>query len=242
MWRYIIMRVIQAVVCLIGISIIVFLLARLSGDPALMLAPPEASAKDIQGLRTQWGLDKPLHLQYWNFLSRAVRGDLGKSIKWGKPTLELWLSRFPNTLLLGGAAFLFSLIVGISIGIITAIRAGTWIDTVGKIFAFMGVSLPVFWVALLFMLFFSVKLGWLPTAGMETWKHLLMPAFALGWYFTASQVRISRSAMLDVLDSEYVKLARIKGVPRYLVYLRHALKKRLDTHRYPGRIKPGLAA
>jgi peptide/nickel transport system permease protein len=221
------MRVIQAVVCLIGISMIVFFLARLSGDPALLLAPPEATAKDIQGLRVQWGLDKPLHVQYWNFLSHAAKGDLGKSIKWGKPTLELWLSRFPNTLLLGGAAFLFSIIVGISIGVITAIRAGSWIDTIGKIFAFMGVSLPVFWIALLLMLFFSVKLGWLPTAGMGTWKHLVMPAFALGWYFTASQVRISRSAMLDVLDSEYIKLARVKGVPRYLIYTRHALRNAL---------------
>jgi len=227
MWRYIIMRLIQAVVCLIGISMIVFFLARLSGDPALLLASPDATAKDIQGLRVQWGLDKPLHVQYWNFLSHAVQGDLGKSIRWGKPTLELWLSRFPNTLLLGGAAFLFSIIVGISIGVITAIRANTWIDTFGKTFAFMGVSLPVFWIALLLMLFFSVKLGWLPTAGMGTWKHLVMPAFALGWYFTASQVRISRSAMLDVLDSEYIKLARIKGVPRYLIYTRHALRNAL---------------
>jgi len=221
------MRVIQAVVCLIGVSFIVFMLARLSGDPALLLSPPEASFEDIQALRVQWGLDKPLYFQYWKFISHAVQGDMGKSIKWGKPTLELWLSRFPNTLLLGGVAFLFSIIVGISIGVITAIRVGSWIDNFGKIFAFMGVSLPVFWIALLFMLFFSVKLGWLPTAGMGTWKHLLMPAFALGWYFTASQVRISRSAMLDVLDSEYIKLARIKGVPRYLIYTKHALRNAL---------------
>jgi ABC-type dipeptide/oligopeptide/nickel transport system permease component len=227
MWRHIISRVIQAVICLIGVSFIVFMLARLSGDPALLLAPPDASFEDIQALRVQWGFDKPLYIQYWKFISNAVQGDLGQSIKWGKPTLDLWLSKFPNTLLLGGVAFLFSVIVGVTIGVVGAIKAGTWIDTFGKIFAFMGVSLPVFWIALLFMILFSVKLGWLPTAGMGTWKHLIMPAFTLGWFFTASQVRISRSAMLDVLDSEYVKLARIKGVPGYRVYAKHALRNAL---------------
>lgn len=227
MWRHIISRVIQAIICLIGVSFIVFMLARLSGDPALLLAPPDASMEDIQAMRVQWGFDKPLYVQYWKFISNAVQGDLGNSIKWGKPTLDLWLSRFPNTLLLGGVAFLFSVIVGVSIGVIGAIKEGSWIDTFGKIFAFMGVSLPVFWIALLFMILFSVKLGWLPTAGMRTWKHLIMPAFTLGWFFTASQVRISRSAMLDVLDSEYVKLARVKGVPNYLVYAKHALRNAL---------------
>ena len=227
MWRHIISRVIQAVICLIGVSIIVFMLARLSGDPALLLAPPDATQEDLQEMREQWGLNKPVYVQYWKFIFNAVQGDLGESIKWGKPTLDLWLKRFPNTLVLGGVAFLFSVIVGVSIGVIAAIKVDSWFDKFGKMFAFMGVSLPVFWIALLFMILFSVKLGWLPTAGMGSWKHIIMPAFTLGWFFTASQVRISRSAMLDVLDSEYVKLARVKGVPNYLVYTKHALRNAL---------------
>ena len=227
MGRYILKRVLQAVLCLIAVSFIVFMLARLSGDPALLMAPLDSTLEDIEALRVRLGLDQPLYVQYWRFLSGAVQGDLGESIRWGKPSLDMWLSRFPNTLLLGGAAFLFSVVVGIPVGIMAAVKVDSWFDNLGKAFAFMGVSLPVFWVALMLMLIFAVTLRWLPVAGMGSWQHLVMPAFTLGWYFTASQVRLSRSAMLDVLDSEYIKMARIKGVPGYLVILKHAFKNAL---------------
>jgi len=215
------------VICILGISIIIFMLSHLSGDPALLMSPPEATPEDIDQLRITLGLNKPLHVQYWVFISNALQGDLGESIRWGKPCLEVWLSRFPNTLLLGGAAMLFTIIVGLPTGIISAVKLGSWFDKFGKAFALMGQSLPVFWVGLMLILFFSVILGWLPTSRMGSWQHLLMPAFTLGWYFTASLARLSRSAMLDVLDSEYIKMARIKGVPEYLVIAKHALRNAL---------------
>ena len=214
-------------ICILGISIIIFMLSHLSGDPALLMSPPEATPEDIDQLRITLGLNKPLHVQYWVFISNALQGDLGESIRWGKPCLEVWLSRFPNTLLLGGAAMLFTIIVGLPTGIISAVKLGSWFDKFGKAFALMGQSLPVFWVGLMLILFFSVILGWLPTSRMGSWQHLLMPAFTLGWYFTASLARLSRSAMLDVLDSEYIKMARIKGVPEYLVIAKHALRNAL---------------
>jgi peptide/nickel transport system permease protein len=178
-------------------------------------------------MRARLGLDQPLAIQYWRFISGVLQGDFGDSIRWGRPTIEIWLSRFPNTLLLGGVAFLFAITVGIAVGITSAIKVGTWFDNFGKIFAFMGISLPVFWVGIMLVLIFAVNLGWLPTSGMGTWRHLIMPAFTLGWVFCAGQLRLSRSAMLDVLDSEYIKMARIKGVPRYLVILKHALRNAL---------------
>ncbi len=227
MLRYILRRLIQSVICLLGISIIIFMLSHLSGDPALLMSPPEATPEDIDQLRITLGLNKPLHVQYWVFISNALQGDLGESIRWGKPCLEVWLSRFPNTLLLGGAAMLFTIIVGLPTGIISAVKLGSWFDNFGKAFALMGQSLPVFWVGLMLILFFSVILGWLPTSRMGSWQHLLMPAFTLGWYFTASLARLSRSAMLDVLDTEYIKMARIKGVPEYLVIAKHALRNAL---------------
>jgi len=219
MVRYILKRLGQAVICLFGITVIVFLLSHLSGDPALLMSPPEATLEDIEQLRVTLGLDKPLHIQYWVFISNAVQGDFGESIRWGKPCLEVWLIRFPNTLILGGAAMLFTIIIGLPTGIISAVKLGGWFDNFGKVFALMGQSLPVFWVGLMLILFFSVILGWLPTSGMGSWQQLIMPAFTLGWYFTASLARLSRSAMLDVLDSEYIKMARIKGVPEMFVIL-----------------------
>jgi peptide/nickel transport system permease protein len=224
MVNYILRRIFQAGICIVGISVIVFLLAHLSGDPALLMASPDAKPEDIEALRVLLGLKKPLYVQFWLFISKAVQGDFGTSIRWGKPCLEVWLMRFPNTLLLGGTAMAFTLLIGIPTGIFSAVKAGGWFDNFGKAFALAGQSMPVFWVGLMLMLLFSVILRWLPTSGMGSWQHLLMPAFTLGWYFTAAITRLSRSAMLDILDSEYIKMARIKGVPEILVILKHGFR------------------
>jgi len=224
MIQYIIRRLIQAGICLFGISIIVFLLSHLSGDPALLMAPPEAKPEDIEAIRVTLGLNKPLYLQFWLFISKAVQGDFGTSIRWGKPCLELWLMRFPNTLVLAGAAMAFTLLVGIPTGILSAVKVGKWFDNFGKAFALAGQSMPVFWVGLMLMLLFAVTLRWLPTSGIGDWRNLIMPAFTLGWYFTAAITRLSRSAMLDVLDSEYIKMALIKGLPERVVILKHAFR------------------
>lgn len=217
----------HAVICLIAVTIIVFLLTHLSGDPAILMAPPDASAEDIQKMREVMGLTKPLYVQYGIFISDILNGHFGKSFKWDKPCLEVWLDRFPNTLLLAGASMAFTLLLGLPVGILSAVKVDGWFDNFGKIFALMGQSLPVFWVGLMLMLIFSVILGWLPTSGMGGLPNLLMPAFTLGWFFTAAIARLSRSAMLDVLDRDYIKMARIKGVSKYAVILKHAFKNAL---------------
>jgi peptide/nickel transport system permease protein len=156
-----------------------------------------------------------------------ARGDFGRSFYYRTPVLELYVSRLPNSLLLAAAAMVFSLLIGIPSGIMAAVRVGGWWDSAGKIFALLGLSMPSFWVGLLLILFFSVYLGWLPSSGSGTALHVLMPAFALGWYFAAAHMRLARSSMLEVLGSEYVKLARLKGLPEMRVIAKHAFKNAL---------------
>jgi peptide/nickel transport system permease protein len=188
---------------------------------------PGASQADIDAIRTQFGLDRPLWVQYGHFAVSLLRGDLGHSFYYRMPVLELYLSRLPNSLLLAAAAMAFSLVIGIPTGIIAAVRVNRWWDSAGKVFALLGLSLPSFWVGLLLILFFSVYLGWLPSSGSGSAAHVVMPAFALGWYFAAAHMRLTRSSMLDVLGSEYVKLARLKGLPEALVIGKHAFKNAL---------------
>jgi peptide/nickel transport system permease protein len=216
-----------ALVSLALLSLTIFLFVRLTGDPAVLLVEPGASKADLEAIRTQLGLDRPIWVQYGTFVSSLVRGDFGQSFYYRTPVLELYLSRLPNSLLLAGAAMTLSLLIGIPTGIIAAVRVNQWWDSAGKIFALLGLSLPSFWVGLVMILFFSVYLGWLPSSGSGTIWHLIMPAFALGWYFAAAHMRLTRSSMLEVLGSEYVKLARIKGLPEALVIGKHAFKNAL---------------
>jgi peptide/nickel transport system permease protein len=227
MKRYIAKRVGFAAISLVLLSVTIFLLVRLTGDPTVLLVEPGASQADLEAIRKQFGLDRPLWVQYGHFVSSLVRGDLGHSFYYRTPVLELYLSRLPSSLLLAGAAMAFSLLIGIPTGIIAAVRVNQWWDSAGKVFALLGLSLPSFWVGLLLILFFSVYLGWLPSSGSGTAAHLLMPAFALGWYFAAAHMRLTRSSMLDVLGSEYVKLARLKGLPEIRVIAKHAFKNAL---------------
>ena len=227
MKRFIVKRLGYAMVSLALLSLTIFLFVRLTGDPAVLLVEPGASKADLEAVRAQLGLDRPIWVQYGTFVSSLVRGDLGQSFYYRTPVLELYLSRLPNSLLLAGAAMTLSLLIGIPTGILAAVRVNQWWDSAGKIFALLGLSLPSFWVGLVMILFFSVYLGWLPSSGSGTVWHLIMPAFALGWYFAAAHMRLTRSSMLEVLGSEYVKLARIKGLPEALVIGKHAFKNAL---------------
>jgi peptide/nickel transport system permease protein len=227
MKRFIVKRLGYAMVSLALLSLTIFLFVRLTGDPAVLLVEPGASKADLEAIRSQLGLDRPIWVQYGTFVSSLVRGDFGQSFYYRTPVLELYLSRLPNSLLLAGAAMTLSLLIGIPTGIIAAVRVNQWWDSAGKIFALLGLSLPSFWVGLVMILFFSVYLGWLPSSGSGTVWHLIMPAFALGWYFAAAHMRLTRSSMLEVLGSEYVKLARIKGLPEALVIGKHAFKNAL---------------
>jgi peptide/nickel transport system permease protein len=227
MKRFIVKRLGLAIVSLFLLSVTIFLLMRVTGDPAVLLAEPGASAADLDAIRQQFGLDQPLWWQYVSFITHLFRGDFGQSFYYRTDVFELYLSRLPASLLLAAAAMAFSLIVGIPTGIIAAVRVNQWWDSVGKIFALLGLSMPSFWVGLVMILFFSVYLGWLPSSGSGTLLHLVMPSIALGWVFAAAHMRLTRSSMLEVLGSEYVKLARLKGLPEALVISKHAFKNAL---------------
>lgn len=227
MRHYIAKRVGYSVLSLLLLSLTIFLFIRLTGDPASLLTEPGASAADVAAIQHKFGLDRPVWVQYGLFMFNLLRGDLGDSFYYQTPVLELYQSRLPNSLLLGVVAMGFSLVLGIPTGILAAIRVGRFWDSAGKLFALLGLSLPSFLVGLLLILFFSVYLEWLPSSGSGTFWHLLMPAFALGWYFAAAHMRLTRSSMLEVLGSEYVKLARLKGLPEALVIGKHAFKNAL---------------
>jgi peptide/nickel transport system permease protein len=227
MRRFVLRRLGYALISLFLLSLTIFLLVRVTGDPTVLLVEPGASRADMDALRSELGLDRSLAVQYVSFVRDVVRGDFGRSFYYRTPVLELYASRLPNSLLLALTAMAFSLILGIPTGILAAVRVGGWWDSAGKVFALLGLSMPSFWTGLLMILFFSVYLGWLPSSGSGSILHVLMPAFALGWYFAAAHMRLTRSSMLEVLGSEYVKLARLKGLPEALVIGKHAFKNAL---------------
>src|SRR6202045_4900182 len=227
MKKYIGKRFGYCLLSLFLLSVTIFLFVRVTGDPATLVVEPGASPADMAAIRQQFGLDRPLWVQYGGFMARPAHRDLRPSFYYRTPVLELYLSRLPNSLLLAVVAMGLSLLIGIPSGILASVRVGRFWDSAGKMFALLGLSLPSFWVGLVLILVFSVYLGWLPSSGAGTPLHLIMPAFALGWYFAAAHMRLTRSSMLEVLGSEYVKLARIKGLPEALVIGKHAFKNAL---------------
>ena len=224
MQRFIIIRLGQALLTLWALSLAVFLSVHLTGNPALYLLGPEGTRQDYEQIKKNLGLDKPLPVQYGLFLSKAVRGDFGKSHTMSRSARQVLLERFPATLQLAGAAFLLTMIVGIPLGILSAVKRGSILDTFGKFFAILGIATPSFWIAIMLILLFGAILGWLPTFGRGGIEYFILPAFVLAWSSMAGVVRLARSSMLEVLDSEYVKFARIKGLSERLVVWKHALK------------------
>ena len=227
MKSYIARRIGYCLLSLFLLSVTIFFFVRVTGDPATLLVEPGASEADIAAIRHQFGLDRPLWMQYGIFMASLAHGDLGKSFYYRTPVMDLYLSRLPNSLYLAAVAMAFSLIIGIPSGVLASVRVGRFWDRAGKLFTLLGLSMPSFWVGLVLILIFSVYLGWLPSSGAGTPLHLIMPAFALGWYFAAAHMRLTRSSMLEVLGSEYVKLARLKGLPQVLVIAKHAFKNAL---------------
>ena len=225
MQRYILIRFLQSLLALWVMSIIVFSLARMTGDPLDVLLPMEAGEGERERVAHYWGLDRPLYEQYFVFLGKALHGDFGNSWKWqGHKAMGLVVERLPATLQLAGAALVISVVLALPFGVLTAVWKDRLFDSVGKVFALLGQSLPSFWLGIVLMWIFAVMLGWLPTSGRGGIKHMILPAICLGWFQVATMMRLVRSSMLDVLDSEFVKLTCVKGLPEWKVVWKHCLR------------------
>lgn len=235
MLAYIQRRLIMLIPVLFGISVVVFLVMHLApGDPAEILAGPTATASDIAALREKLGLNDPVWVQYWRFLSGALRGDLGKSIQSGEPVAEMIATRFPNTLALAVASMIVASILGISAGVISAVKKGTVFDTVSMVGALLGISMPSFWIGLMLMLIFAVRLRWFPVAGYngQWWtltgiRQLVLPAVTLGIGTAALIARITRSSVLEIMREDYIRTARAKGLSQVKTIGKHVLRNAL---------------
>lgn len=227
MQRFIVLRILQGLLAVFVISLIVFALSRVAGDPLAAILDDEAGKEQIERLRQSWGLDKPIHVQYFTYMRRLVTGDLGVSFRWDRPVVELIAERLPATVQLSSFALVITGIIAFPIGVMSAVKKDSWFDSSGKMFAILGQSAPTFAVGLILMWLFAVQLGWLPTSGRGGIKHMLLPGFALGYYNVAAIMRLTRSSMLDVLDTEYVKLARIKGIPEWKIVWKHCFRNAL---------------
>ncbi|HEY7656654.1 MAG TPA: ABC transporter permease [Burkholderiales bacterium] len=225
MQRYIAVRVLQSLVAILVMSVIVFGLARLSGNPIDVMLPIEAEQEDYDRLTKYWGLDRPVHEQYVVFVKKALQGDFGQSLKYqGQSAMGLVVERLPATLELAGFALLISAILAVPIGVLAAVSKDTGWDAGAKVIALLGQSLPAFWLGIVLMWIFAVWLDWLPSSGRGGLKHMILPAITLGWFQVAAIMRLVRSSMLEVLDSEFVKLTRVKGIPEWKVVWKHCLR------------------
>ena len=229
MQRFIFLRVIQSIVAILVISAVVFALARVTGDPVAILLPEDASPAVVEQVRTKWGLDQPIYVQYVRYIGNFVTGDFGEAWAYGGvPITELIANRLPNTIILASFAWVVSAVIALPIGVMVAVKKDSAFDWAGKVVALIGQSAPSFAIGLILMWIFAVLLGWLPTSGNSSgFKSIILPGIALGYYNVAAVMRLTRSSMLEVLDTEYVKLARIKGMPEWKVIWKHCFRNAL---------------
>ena len=224
MRQYIYKRLWQGAIAIVGALFIVFIAQRLSGDPVALLLPMDATEEDFAAMRVELGLDRPIVVQFGLFFSDAVRGDFGDSYLWNQPAMSLLLDRLPATLELALAGLVFAILLAVPLGVLCAAYRGGWIDNTAKLFAMLGQAMPGFWVGLLLIVVIAVKLQWLPAYGRGTLAHLILPAIALGWYPVAAMTRTLRSSMLDILESDYIRMERAVGIPERLIIWRYALR------------------
>ena len=221
---YICQRLLQGAVVLLGVSMVVFFLVNLTGDPAAMLLPLNTPEEDVKVFRHQMGFDRPLVIQYGLFISRAVKGDFGYSYRHRTPAMPLVLARLPATLKLTAIAFLFALVFAVPAGILAALRPNTLLDSITRTFTMLGQAIPGFWLAIMLILIFAVRLRWLPVSGTDSWKSLVLPGITVGSFIMATITRLLRSSLLEVLGENYIRTAHAKGLRRPTVLLRHAIK------------------
>ena len=224
MRAYLVRRLAQSLLVLLGVSFVVFFILHLTGDPALVLLPPDATAQDIQEFREKMGFNDPFLVQYGRFLRGALRGDFGRSVRHDEPAFDLVAERLPATLELAGAALLIALALAIPAGIVSAVRRNSLVDYVSTVVALLGQSMPTFWLGIMLILVFSVRFSLLPSSGRGTLEHLVLPAITLGLFTTARITRLTRSGMLEVLNQDYIRTARAKGMANPPVVWKHALK------------------
>ncbi len=227
MRAFILSRLMQLVVTMFMVSLVVFFMVRLRGDPILVMAPPNFDAEQIAKLRAAWGFDKPLGEQYITFLTKALRGDFGKSFQANRPAMELVIERLGYTYLLASAAAAIGITIAIPLGIVSALKRNSLIDLLSTALASLGTAMPSFWLGLMLIIIFSVHLRMLPAFGALEPRALIMPAVTLGVGMAARLSRLTRSAMLEVLSQDYVRTARSKGLAQKAVVLRHALRNAL---------------
>jgi peptide/nickel transport system permease protein/oligopeptide transport system permease protein len=223
--RYVIQRILAALVTIwIATIAVTLLIHAVPGDPVrIMYAKFQSTPEQIEAVRTALGLDQPIWIQYGMYVGRLLEGDLGRSIVGNQPVLDVLLARFPATLLLATTSLMIAVVIGLSLGFLAAYKRGTMIDVGAMILAVLGVSMPHFWLGLLLLFFFALQLGWLPVAGSDL-RSLILPAMTLGLANAAVLARLTRSAMIDIFDQDFVRTARAKGLPRTVVLYRHALR------------------
>ena len=229
MYRYILKRLLMLLPVLLGVLLIIFILSEITpGDAARQLAGEFASEEDVQAIREDLGLNRPFLERFFSYLTGLVtRGDLGVSYQTGQPVIQEIADRFPTTLLLALVSMLFSILIGIPTGIISAIRQYSWIDSTSMVVALVGVSMPNFWQGLLNIIVFSIWLGWLPASGFYGWQYWILPAVTIGTSSAAMITRMTRSSMLEVIHQDYIRTARAKGQKENVIIIKHALKNAL---------------
>lgn len=227
MLRYILQRLGQSVLVMFGVSLMIFYSLHLTGDPAAVMMPPGSSQQEIDNFRHSMGFDRSLTWQYWHYLTGVLQGDLGESLRYSQPVTELIGQRVPATLLLAITALLWSTVAGLLLGIISALYQNTLWDLVSRLLAFSGQAVPVFWLGLLLIIAFSLNLRWLPSGGYGSASQLVMPAISLGAYYMSAIARLVRASLIDVLQQDYIRTARAKGLSRWRIVVRHGLRNAL---------------
>ena len=224
MRRYIARQLVQLIVVVIGISVLAFTILHVLGDPVLLLLPQNAGKDEFERYRHLLGLDKPLYVQYWKFASRAVTGDFGKSWYADTPAFKLVIERMPPTIYLTFAGLLVAMVIALPLGILAALKRHSWVDTLCTAIAVAGQAAPIFWLGIMLIIVFAVRLKVLPASGYGTWQHFLLPSFCLGSALAPITMRLVRSGVIEVMNMEFIKTARAKGVAESMVVIKHAFR------------------
>ncbi|MDX5630392.1 MULTISPECIES: ABC transporter permease [unclassified Brenneria] len=227
MARYVLSRIGQSILVMFGVSILIFYSLHLTGDPAAVMMPPGSTQQEIDHFRHSMGFDRPLLWQYGHYLSGVLQGDFGDSLRYSQPVTRLIGDRVPATLLLAVTALAWSTLLGLTLGIISALRPNSIWDLLSRLLAFSGQAVPVFWLGLLLILLFSLDLRWLPSGGYGTASHLVMPAVSLGAYYMSAIARLVRASLIDVMQQDYIRTARAKGLSAWRILVRHGLRNAL---------------